>query len=119
MSLPVQLAAAAALNVEDDWYSKLNKQYSVRQRFATEMAKTLGCSTNANQSGMFVWAKIPDWIFSTETFCDEILKQTRVFLTPGTVFGSAGEGYLRISLCANEKTLTDALSRLQSFDIHR
>jgi Aspartate/tyrosine/aromatic aminotransferase len=119
MSLPVQLAAAAALNVKDDWYSKLNKQYSVRQRFATEMAKTLGCSTNANQSGMFVWAKIPDWIFSTETFCDEILKQTRVFLTPGTVFGSAGEGYLRISLCANEKTLTDALSRLQSFDIHR
>lgn len=119
MSLPIQLAAAAALNVEDDWYSMLNKHYSVRQKLAISMAEMLGCRADANQAGMFVWAKIPDWIFSTETFCDEILKQTRVFLTPGTVFGSAGEGYLRISLCASEKTLADALCRLQLFDIHR
>ncbi len=119
MSLPVQLAAAAALSVESEWYATLNQHYGERKKIAIHMAEALGCSVPANQAGMFLWAKIPNWIFSTETFCDEILKQTRVFLTSGTVFGSAGEGYLRISLCASEETLTRALFRLQSFDIHR
>ncbi len=118
MPLAVQLAAIAALSVSNEWYDALNNEYGKRKEVAKKMVAMLNCQlTPQCQAGMFLWAKIPDWVFESESFCDEVLKQTRVFLTPGSVFGSNGERYLRISLCANMETLHKALRRMETFDI--
>jgi len=119
MPLAVQLAATAALSVSHEWYGALNKEYGKRKEVAAELALALNCKQSTQcHAGMFLWAKIPEWVFDTESFCDEVLKQTRVFLTPGSVFGSNGERFLRISLCANIETLNEALNRVKTFDIH-
>jgi len=119
MPLPVQLSAASALGVGREWYVSLNAEYHARQRVAMQMASEMDCAFNPNQSGMFLWVKIPPYISSAEDFSDEILKQTGVFITPGTVFGANGEGQLRISLCSGLATLQRASQRLCQLEILR
>lgn len=119
MPLPVQLAAVAALSCGKEWFSSLNAEYRKRQHIAMQIAEALDCSFSHEQSGLFLWAKMPSYLAEAEAFSAEILKQLRVFITPGTVFGSNGEGYMRISLCSDLETLNEALERVRQFKIFR
>ncbi|RPH32114.1 MAG: aminotransferase class I/II-fold pyridoxal phosphate-dependent enzyme [Bacteroidales bacterium] len=119
MPLPVQLAAVAALACGKEWFSNLNAEYRERQRIAKQIAGELDCTFNPDQSGLFLWVKIPPYMVESETFSGEILKQLGVFITPGTVFGSNGEGYLRISLCSDLNTFNETLQRTRQFNIFR
>lgn len=113
MFRPVQDAAVKALQLPKSWFKTINDEYQARRVLAEEILNVLGCSHDEQQSGMFLWAKIPAGRKSEE-FVDEILHQRHVFITPGTVFGSNGEGFIRISLCSNKEVLTKALGRLES-----
>lgn len=117
MPLPVQLAAVAALGCGKVWFTNLNAEYRIRQVAAKQIARTLDCTFNPDQSGLFLWIKIPAYVIKSEFFSNQILKQTGVFITPGTVFGSNGEGYLRISLCADINILNEVLRRVKKFNI--
>lgn len=119
MPLPVQLAAVAALNSGSDWYESLNSEYRLRQSIAKQIAGELDCTFIANQSGLFLWAKIPSYIADSEVYAGEILRQLGVFVTPGTVFGSNGEGFIRLSLCSDIATLNEVLFRVRRFNIFR
>ncbi|NOU19703.1 MAG: aminotransferase class I/II-fold pyridoxal phosphate-dependent enzyme [Bacteroidales bacterium] len=119
MPLPVQLAAAVALGCGKEWYENLNAEYKIRQGITKQIAGELDCTFNPVQSGLFLWAKIPPYIVESEAFSGEILRQTGVFITPGTVFGSNGEGFIRISLCSDINTLQEALLRVRRFNIFR
>lgn len=119
MPLPVQLAAVAALGCGKEWYANLNAEYKLRKAIAKQVAGELDCTFNPNQSGLFLWVRIPQYIIESEAFSGEILKQLGVFITPGTVFGSNGEGYLRISLCSDIETLNEVLLRVRRFNIFR
>jgi aspartate/methionine/tyrosine aminotransferase len=116
MPLPVQLAAVAALGCGKEWFSSLNAQYKERQKVAKQIAEVLMCTYNPEQIGLFLWMKMPQSKVGSEVFSAEILKQLRVFITPGTVFGSNGEGYLRISLCSDLDTFNEALQRARQFN---
>jgi aspartate/methionine/tyrosine aminotransferase len=119
MPLPVQLAAAAALGCGREWYANLNAEYRFRQAIARQIAGELNCTFYPNQSGLFLWVKVPKYIVESETFSGEILRQLGVFITPGTVFGSNGEGFLRISLCSDLETLNEVHLRVRRFNIFR
>lgn len=97
--LPVQLAAAAALRLPDDWYAELNAQYGERQRKAFELLDMLDCQFNTRQQGLFVWAKIPPRFADGYALSDQLLYDADVFLTPGGIFGNSGDPFVRISLC--------------------
>lgn len=112
MFKPVQEAAVEALNLPNSWFDEINAVYSQRRELAAEILHAVGCDVSLDQSGMFLWAKIPNGRQSEE-FIDEILQGTKVFITPGTVFGSNGEGFVRISLCSSQEMFNQALSRLQ------
>jgi LL-diaminopimelate aminotransferase len=116
MFKPVQLAAAKALQQPESWYRKLNETYSRRREIAFHIFDTLQCRYDKNQSGMFVWAKIPEECQSTEHFSDEILKKSSVFITPGFIFGQAGKRYLRLSLCTKEARLREAAERIKNLN---
>lgn len=111
MFLPVQRAATVALGLGTDWYDRLNAAYRSRRLVAFQIMDALGCTYRSNQVGLFVWARCPA---STDGYgtCDRALYEHDVFLTPGGIFGTAGEAYVRISLCSPEATLTEALYRL-------
>ncbi|NBP67857.1 MAG: aminotransferase class I/II-fold pyridoxal phosphate-dependent enzyme [Cytophagia bacterium] len=115
MFLPLQLAAAEALGLGDDWFKQLNTIYAKRKMIAEQLLKQLGCSFSTAQSGLFVWAKVPDTVSQVEIFLDKILYEAKVFITPGFIFGSNGERFIRISLCATEEKLQEALIRIQLF----
>ncbi len=119
MPLPVQLAAVAALGCGKEWFSNLNAEYRERQRIAKQIAGELDCTFNPDQSGLFLWIELPPYMVESEAFSGEILKQLGIFITPGTVFGSNGEGYLRISLCSDLDTFNEALLRTRQFNIFR
>lgn len=110
---PVMLAAVKALSLDKDWYSQLNNEYAQRRKIAEEIMLALGCSFNPSQRGLFLWGKLPNSEPSAEAFCNRILYDARVFITPGFIFGSNGEGYLRISLCATTDKLREALKRIK------
>lgn len=112
MFLPMQAAAVAALNNQESWYDKINEVYAGRRVIVEEIMVVLKCSIDKTQVGLFVWGRIPEEIVNCETFIEEILNRTHVFITPGFIFGNNGERYLRISLCANEKRLLEAKERL-------
>ena len=114
MFLPVQLAAAKALHLGKEWYQQLNKVYAERRRFVFQILDTLNCSHDKNQVGMFVWAKAPSKYKNSYELSDEILYNKNVFITPGGIFGSNGNGYIRISLCAKADALKNALERVSS-----
>jgi LL-diaminopimelate aminotransferase len=115
MFLPLQLAAAEALHLGDDWFKQLNTTYAKRKLIAEQILQQLGCTFSSNQSGLFVWAKVSDTVTEVEAFVDKILYEAKVFITPGFIFGSNGERFIRISLCAKEEKLKEALTRIQLF----
>jgi LL-diaminopimelate aminotransferase len=112
MFLPLQLAAAKALSLDKEWYSSLNAVYKSRRDKAFALLDMLGCTYNKGQAGMFVWAKIPAAYKDGYALSDEVLYKSNVFITPGGIFGNAGNGYVRISLCAPEEKFEAAMERI-------
>ena len=111
---PLQLAAAQAYHNNAEWHEEANiAVYSRRRQLAEEIMRTLGCSFDANQVGMFLWGRIPDTCTDVEDLTERVLHQARVFITPGFIFGSNGQRYIRISLCAKEDKLAEALERIK------
>ena len=111
---PMQMATIAALNNLDEWHKTNNIElYASRRKYAAAIMDELDCTYDENQVGMFLWGKIPAKYKSSEELADKILYDARVFLTPGFIFGSKGERYIRISLCCNEHMLKEALERIK------
>jgi LL-diaminopimelate aminotransferase len=117
MFLPVQMAAVEALMNPDEWYAGLNNLYSGRREIAESILRLLSCKFDPVQVGLFVWGRIPDTVHDCRELVEEILNKAHVFITPGFIFGSNGERYIRISLCADEKRLTEARSRIESLKL--
>ena len=109
----MQLAAATALQAEQDWYDGNNHNYRNRRKIAGEIMDVLGCTYDEKQVGMFLWGKIPDKYSDVEELTERILHQARVFITPGFIFGSNGKRYIRISLCCKDDKLAEALRRIK------
>ncbi len=107
----IQKGAIAALESSDDWFVELNKVYSARRELIFQLADTLDCSYDRDAVGMFVWAKLPEGSVVSEAFIDDILYKKDLFITPGTIFGSNGEGYIRFSLCITEDKIKEAIAR--------
>lgn len=116
---PMMLAAVKALQCDDDWYAEVNATYSRRRLIAEQIMNCLGCKFDSSQSGLFLWGRIPDSEDSSEALADRILYGARVFITPGFIFGSNGERYIRISLCATEERMTEALHRINDYIKHK
>lgn len=115
MFRPLQLAAAEALHNEDSWHEAMNIDlYGKRRAVAEQIMDILGCTYDKNQVGMFVWGKIPAELSDVEQLTEKILHEARVFITPGFIFGSNGARYIRISLCATEEKLKEALERIKA-----
>jgi LL-diaminopimelate aminotransferase len=112
MFLPMQMAAVEALNNPESWYDTVNEAYTRRRIIVEEIMDILKCRFDKKQVGLFVWGRIPEEIVNCEAFIEDILNRKHVFITPGFIFGENGERYLRISLCGNEKRLTEAKERL-------
>lgn len=110
---PMMLAAVKALESTPEWYSELNTAYSSRRLLAEQIMTQLGCTFDRNQRGLFLWGRIPDTEKSSESLADKALYNARVFITPGFIFGSNGDRYIRISLCATEDKLNEALQRIK------
>jgi len=113
MFKPLQLAAVKALQQPKSWYRKLNDIYRERREVAFEILDSLQCTYDKSQVGMFVWAKIPDISEDSEHFSDTILDNNGVFLTPGFIFGSAGDQYVRLSLCTEKNRLLETKERIR------
>ena len=113
MFLPVQLAAAKALSLGKDWYEGNNNIYTQRKEKALEILKLLQCTYDAAQVGMFVWAKVPSAFKDSFALSDEVLYNANVFITPGGIFGSNGNNYVRISLCASIEKFEEAIARIK------
>lgn len=113
MFLGLQHAAIEALKSGKEWFDALNKVYAERKAVAQQILDVLGCTYSTRQSGLFVWAKAPDAIADVEKWIDEILYGTKVFITPGFIFGDSGRRYIRISLCCTVPMLQEALARIQ------
>ena len=113
---PMMLAAVQALNLPQSWYDELNSVYWDRRKLAEEIMRELGCSFDPSQRGLFLWGRIPDSETSSEALADRLLYDARVFLTPGFIFGSNGDRYIRISLCADEPHLAEALRRIRHYN---
>lgn len=110
----IQLAAAEAYNNSDAWHEEFNYQvYARRRKVAEQIMETLGCTYDKQQVGMFLWGRIPDSIQNVEDLTELVLHKARVFITPGFIFGSNGERYIRISLCAKEEKMKQALERIK------
>ena len=115
----LQLAAAEALTTNDEtWHRKANiETYRQRRVVAEEIMTALGCQYDTNQVGMFLWGRIPDHYANAEQLTERILHEARVFITPGFIFGTRGERYIRISLCAKKEKMQEALERIKSNNI--
>lgn len=109
---PVMLAAVKALGLGDDWYAEVNAVYGERRKVAEEIMDALGCSYDATQQGLFLWGKVSDAEASGEALADRVLDEARVFITPGFIFGSKGERYVRVSLCTPAERMREALARI-------
>lgn len=114
MFLPLQLAAAKALSLGKEWYQQLNTVYAERREFVFQLLDKLNCFYDKSQAGMFVWAKIASGYKDGFQLSDDVLYNKNVFLTPGGIFGSNGNGYIRVSLCAKKEVLKEALERITS-----
>ncbi len=108
----MQLAAVKALDAEADWYEGNNANYSARRNTAGAIMDALGCTYDENQVGMFLWGRIPDHYTDVEELTEHVLHEARVFIVPGFIFGSNGSRYIRISLCAKNDKLEEALERI-------
>jgi aspartate/methionine/tyrosine aminotransferase len=114
MFLPLQLAAAKALELGEDWHASVNKIYKSRQLKVFDLLNLLHCSFDEQQAGMFVWARIPGTHKDGFELSDEVLHQSNVFITPGGIFGSNGNNYVRVSLCCSEERISEAIQRIKS-----
>lgn len=109
----LQLAAATAYDNSDEWHQEANiDTYHRRRHYAEQIMETLHCSYDPHQVGMFLWGNIPDQYDDVEQLTEKVLHDARVFITPGFIFGSNGKRYIRISLCAKEEKLQEALTRI-------
>lgn len=113
MFLPMQLAAAKALELDDSWYQELNATYARRRNKVYALLDQLGCRYEKGQPGMFVWAEVPESYADGFALSDEVLYNARVFITPGGIFGSNGDRYIRVSLCRSEAVFDEAMTRIQ------
>ena len=114
---PLQLAAAQAYQNSDEWHWQANiETYARRRRLAEEIMTTLGCTFDPTQVGMFLWGRIPDHYDDVEQLTERVLHEARVFITPGFIFGSNGQRYIRISLCAKEEQFQEALRRISALN---
>ena len=114
----IQLAAAAALSNAEEWHHEANiETYARRRKYAEQIMDALGCKYDPNQVGMFLWGRIPDSYSNCEELTERVLHEARVFITPGFIFGSKGERYVRISLCAKEEKIQTALERIRKLKI--
>jgi LL-diaminopimelate aminotransferase len=111
----IQKGAIAALKLGAAWFESQNKIYSKRRNLIFQLAEIMNCTFDKNAVGMFVWAKLPEGIQSEE-FIDKLLNEKHIFLTPGTIFGDNGEGYIRFSLCVKEEDISMAIQRFQIVD---
>ena len=108
----IQIGAIASLNLKKDWFKSLNEIYFKRREKVFELAKKLNTSFDKNISGLFVWAKLNEDVKSSEKFIDKILYKHNIFITPGSIFGSNGDRFIRLSLCVEEKIIEEAINRL-------
>ena len=106
----IQKGAIEALKLGKEWFEMQNKIYTKRRNLIFKLAEKLNCTFDKNSVGLFVWAKLPEGILSEE-FIDKVLIEKHVFITPGTIFGSNGEGYIRFSLCVTEEKIQQAIER--------
>ncbi|WP_138432983.1 pyridoxal phosphate-dependent aminotransferase [Winogradskyella algicola] len=111
MFYAIQKGAIEALKCSDMWFVSLNSVYEQRRELIWKLAEALNCTYDEYATGMFVWAKLPPHLKSEE-FTDLVLKEHSIFITPGTVFGSNGEGYVRFSLCSPEEQIKEAIARI-------
>ena len=127
----LQLAAAAAIDTDDAWHEAYNVAvYSRRRQYAEDIMRALGCVAHSDrQTGMFLWGHIPDdhpllpqlhvgeGEIRSEKFAEKILRDAEVFITPGFIFGHQGDAYVRLSLCASEERLAEALNRIRKLNL--
>jgi aspartate/methionine/tyrosine aminotransferase len=113
MFLPVQLAAAKALTLGKEWHDEVNKVYNERRTKVFELLRLLKCRFSKTQAGLFVWAKIPSNYKTGFELSDEVLQQSAVFITPGGIFGNAGDKYVRVSLCSPVERIEEAAKRIK------
>jgi len=114
MFLPVQLAAAKALSLDQSWYDSVNKIYTERREKVFELLDLLDCTFSKTQVGMFVWAKIPAIYKDGYALSDKVLYDANVFITPGGIFGTAGNNYIRVSLCGSMEKFNEAIKRVRA-----
>ncbi|THV59261.1 aminotransferase class I/II-fold pyridoxal phosphate-dependent enzyme [Flagellimonas alvinocaridis] len=107
----IQKGAIAALQSGPEWFAELDKVYTKRRKLMFQLADKLGCKYSEDAVGMFVWCKLPEGAPSSEAFVDEVLYDKNIFIAPGTIFGSNGEGYIRFSLCVKEEKIKEAIER--------
>ncbi|MGK0365513.1 MAG: LL-diaminopimelate aminotransferase [Saprospiraceae bacterium] len=117
MFKPLQLAAATALQNPQSWYDNLNVTYRERRETVFDLLDLLNCQFDRNQGGMFVWAKIPEGYQTGFELSDEVLEKTCVFITPGGIFGSNGDKYIRVSLCSKKEVFKEAINRIKTVQI--
>lgn len=113
---PLMLAAVKGLEADKDWYDEVNATYASRRKVAEEIMSALNCTFDPRQKGLFLWGRIPDNEASSESLADRVLYEGRVFITPGFIFGSNGDRYIRISLCATEENMRKALDRINKMN---
>ena len=111
---PMQSAVVEALKADKDWFDSMNTVYNSRRNLAGQILETLGCTYNKHQVGLFLWGRIPDNAESSEKLADKVLYGSNVFITPGFIFGTAGDRYVRVSLCCKEALLSVALERVKN-----
>ena len=114
MFFGIQQGAIAALKVPDSWFTELNSTYKKRRKLIEELATLMNANFDPNSVGMFVWAKLNNQSLAAEKHIDQILYEKDIFITPGTIFGSQGEGYIRFSLCVNEDQIRTAINRMKA-----
>jgi aspartate/methionine/tyrosine aminotransferase len=117
MFLPIQLAAAKALSLGEDWHKSLNEIYTQRRKKVFKLLDLLQCQYSTSQAGMFVWAKIPAGFQDGFHLSDKVLEAAAVFITPGGIFGSAGNKFIRVSLCSKLEKIEEAMHRIDSLDL--
>jgi aspartate/methionine/tyrosine aminotransferase len=110
----IQKGAIEALKCSSMWFATLNNVYKERRDLVWKLAEALNCTYDENATGLFVWAKLPEHV-KAEEYIDLILKEKSIFLTPGTIFGTQGEGYIRFSLCAQTEDLREAIARVSKW----
>ncbi|MBQ7156851.1 MAG: aminotransferase class I/II-fold pyridoxal phosphate-dependent enzyme [Bacteroidaceae bacterium] len=111
---PLQLAAAQAYDNTKAWHTHANVEtYSTRRKIAEQIMTTLHCTFDPSQQGMFLWGRIPDSYADVEDLTEKVLHEARVFITPGFIFGTNGKRYIRISLCAKDEKMKEALERIK------